>query len=59
MSDDYLKPVAVDPTRIDLNNGSEVTIWAAKLKCSWPQLAHAVKQVGNEAHAVETHLRRL
>jgi hypothetical protein len=52
------EPVPVDPTRINASSGREVIYWTAKLKCSWPQLANAVKQVGTNASTVETFLRR-
>jgi hypothetical protein len=48
--------VGVQPTSIDARNGRSVMYWTSKLKCSWPQLDHAVKQVGNDPAKVKAFL---
>jgi Protein of unknown function (DUF3606) len=47
---------AVRPATIDARNGSSVVYWTSQLKCSWPQLDHAVKQVGNDPAKVKAFL---
>jgi Protein of unknown function (DUF3606) len=48
--------LAARPALIDVGDGSSVTYWTARFKCSWPQLHHAVKQVGGDSDKVRTFL---
>jgi Protein of unknown function (DUF3606) len=44
------------PTVIDVKDGRSVMYWTSKLKCSWPQLDHAIKQVGSDPAKVKAFL---
>jgi Protein of unknown function (DUF3606) len=57
MSDDKTKAGGQDRTRISLSDDYEVRDWAAKFGVTKEELIAAVKQVGNEASAVEAHLK--
>ena len=59
MSDDKKKPGGQDRMRISLSDDYEVQDWAKKFGVSKEQLVAAVKKVGNEAGAVEAHLKTL
>jgi hypothetical protein len=48
-----------DRALIDVVDGGSVTYWTAKLRCSWPQLRHAVKQVGGDSEKVSAFLTRV
>lgn len=57
MSDDKSKTGGQDRTRISLSDDYEVRDWAKKFGVTKEQLTAAVKSVGNEAKAVEAHLK--
>lgn len=57
MSDDKTKAGGQDRTRISPSDDYEVRDWAAKLGVTKEELMAAVKQVGNQASAVEAHLK--
>jgi hypothetical protein len=38
-----------EPTTIDVTDCRSVTYWTSKLRCSWPQLSYAIKQVGKRS----------
>ncbi len=58
MSDDNKKPGGQDRTRISLSEDYEVRDWADKFGVSADEVRAAVKAVGNEAKAVEAHLKK-
>ena len=58
MADDKSQPGGQDRTRISLNEDYEVRDWSKKFNVSEDQLKAAVKAVGNEAKAVEEHLKK-
>ncbi len=58
MSDDKKKPGGQDRTRISLSEDYEVRDWADKFGVSADEVRAAVKAVGNEAKAVEAHLKK-
>jgi len=57
MSDDKTKTGGQDRTRISLSEDYEVRDWAKKFGVTADELKAAVKAVGNEAAAVEAHLK--
>lgn len=57
MSDDKTKSGGQDRTRISLAEEYEVRDWAKKFSVSADELKAAVKVVGNDAKAVEEHLK--
>jgi hypothetical protein len=57
MSDDKTKTGGQDRTRISLSEDYEVRDWAKKFGVTVDELKAAVKAVGNEAKAVEAHLK--
>jgi len=57
MSDDKTKPGGQDRKRISLTEDYEVRDWSKKFGVSPDELKAAVKAVGNEAAAVEAHLK--
>jgi hypothetical protein len=57
MSDDKTKTSGQDRTRISLTEDYEVRDWSKKFGVTPDELKAAVKAVGNEAKAVEAHLK--
>lgn len=57
MSDDMTKIGGQDRTRISLSEDYEVRDWARKFGVTSNELEAAVKAVGNDASAVEAHLK--
>lgn len=57
MSDDKTKTGGQDRTRINLSEDYEVRDWSTKFDVTPEQLRAAVAAVGNEAKAVEAHLK--
>lgn len=57
MSDDKSKSGGQDRERISTSEDYEVRDWAKKFGVSSEELKAAVKAVGNEAAAVEAHLK--
>ena len=57
MSDDKSKSGGQDRKRISLAQAYEVRDWAAKFKVTPDELRAAVKAVGDDAAAVEAHLK--
>ncbi len=57
MSDDKSKSGGQDRTRISLREDYEVRDWSKKFGVTADELRAAVKAVGNEAKAVEAHLK--
>jgi hypothetical protein len=57
MSDDKTKTGGQDRTRISLSEDYEVRDWAKKFGVTPDELKAAVKVVGNDASAVEAHLK--
>ena len=57
MSDDKTKSGGQDRTRISLSEDYEVRDWSKKFGVSEDELKAAVKAVGNDAAAVEAHLK--
>jgi len=57
MSDDKTKTGGQDRTRISLSEDYEVRDWAKKFGVTPDELKAAVKVVGNDAAAVEAHLK--
>lgn len=57
MSDDKSKSGGQDRTRISLSEDYEVRDWSKKFGVSEDELKAAVKAVGNDAAAVEAHLK--
>jgi len=57
MSDDKTKTGGQDRTRISLSEDYEVRDWAKKFGVIVDELKAAVKAVGNDAKAVEAHLK--
>ncbi|CAN7587006.1 DUF3606 domain-containing protein [Acidovorax sp. LjRoot118] len=57
MSDDKTKTGGQDRTRISLSEDYEVRDWAKKFGVTADELKAAVKAVGNDAKAVEAHLK--
>jgi hypothetical protein len=57
MSDDKSQTGGQDRTRISLNEDYEVRDWANKFGVTPDQLKAAVQAVGNDAAAVEAHLK--
>ena len=57
MADDKTKTGGQDRSRISLSEDYEVRDWAAKFGVTADQLKAAVQAVGNDAKAVEEHLK--
>ena len=57
MSDDKTKSGGQDRTRISLSEDYEVRSWSGKFGVTAEELTAAVKAVGNNAAAVEAHLK--
>ncbi|KQP15184.1 DUF3606 domain-containing protein [Pseudorhodoferax sp. Leaf267] len=57
MSDDKTQTGGQDRTRISLSDDYEVRDWSKKFGVTPEQLKSAVAAVGNDAKAVETHLK--
>lgn len=57
MADDRSKTGGQDRTRINVHQDYEVRDWSRKLGVTAEQLKAAVKAVGNDANAVEMHLK--
>ncbi len=57
MPDDKSKPGGQDRTRINVNEDYELRDWSKKLGVTPEELKAAVKSVGNQASAVEKHLK--
>jgi hypothetical protein len=57
MSDDKSKSGGQDRTRISLSEDYEVRDWSKKFGVTPDELKAAVKAVGNDAAAVEAHLK--
>ncbi|KQW43290.1 MULTISPECIES: DUF3606 domain-containing protein [unclassified Roseateles] len=57
MSDDKSKSGGQDRTRISLSEDYEVRDWSKKFGVTAEELKAAVKAVGNDAAAVEAHLK--
>jgi len=57
MSDDKTKAGGQDRSRISVDEDYEVRDWARKFGVSPDELKAAVKAVGNQAAAVEAHLK--
>lgn len=57
MADDKSKSGGQDRTRISLSEDYEVRDWSKKFGVTADELRAAVKAVGNEAKAVEAHLK--
>jgi hypothetical protein len=57
MSDDKTQTGGQDRTRVSLSDDYEVRDWSKKFGVTPDQLRAAVKAVGNEAAAVEAHLK--
>jgi hypothetical protein len=57
MSDDKTKSGGQDRTRISLSEDYEVRDWSEKFGVTPDELKAAVKEVGNDAAAVEAHLK--
>lgn len=57
MADDKTKAGGQDRSRISLSEDYEVRDWAKKFGVTTDELRAAVKDVGNEAQAVEKHLK--
>jgi len=57
MSDDKTKTGGQDRSRISLSEDYEVRDWSKKFGVTADELRAAVKAVGNDASAVEAHLK--
>ena len=57
MPDDKSKPGGQDRKRINVNEDYELRDWAKKFGVSQAELKAAVKAVGDNASAVEKHLK--
>jgi len=57
MPDDRTKTSGQDRSRISLSEDYEVRDWAIKFGVTADELKAAVKAVGNDAAAVEAHLK--
>ncbi|WP_458233015.1 DUF3606 domain-containing protein [Roseateles sp. P5_E8] len=57
MSDDKSKSGGQDRTRINLSEDYEVRDWSKRFGVTAEELKAAVKAVGNDAAAVEAHLK--
>ncbi|MFN9471227.1 DUF3606 domain-containing protein [Acidovorax sp.] len=57
MSDDKTKTGGQDRTRVSLSEDYEVRDWAEKFGVTADELKAAVKAVGNDAKAVQAHLK--
>ena len=57
MPDDTSKPGGQDRKRINVNEDYELRDWAKKFGVSQDELKAAVKAVGDDAGAVEKHLK--
>lgn len=57
MADDKTKPGGQDRSRISLSEDYEVRDWAKKFGVTADELKSAVRAVGNNAQAVEAHLK--
>ncbi|RYE40863.1 MAG: DUF3606 domain-containing protein [Hyphomicrobiales bacterium] len=57
MSDDKAKAGGADRRRISLSEDYEVRGWSKKFGVTAEELKAAVAEVGNEADAVEAHLK--
>lgn len=57
MSDDKTETGGQDRTRISVSEDYEVRDWAKKFGVTADELKAAVKAVGNDAKAVEAHLK--
>jgi hypothetical protein len=59
MADDKNNPGGQDRTRISLSEDYEVRDWAQKFGVTPEELRAAVQAAGNDAKAVEAHLKGL
>lgn len=57
MADDKSKSGGQDRSRISLSEDYEVRDWAKKFGVSAEELKSAVRAVGNDAQAVQAHLK--
>ena len=57
MPDDKTKRSGQDRTRIDVNEDYELRDWSEKFGVTQEELKAAVKSVGDQASAVEQHLK--
>ena len=57
MADDKTKAHGSDRNRINVNEDYELHAWAKKYNVSPEQLKEAVRAVGDQAEAVEKHLK--
>lgn len=57
MSDDKSKSGGQDRSRVSLSEDYEVRDWAKKFGVTAEELKAAVRAVGNDAKAVEAHLK--
>jgi hypothetical protein len=57
MADDKSKPGGQDRARISLSEDYEVRDWSRKFGVTPDELRRAVEAVGNDAKAVEAHLK--
>lgn len=57
MADDKTKTGGADRNRISLSEDYEVRDWAAKFGVTQQELREAVAAVGDQASAVEAHLK--
>jgi len=57
MSDDKTRSGGQDRKRINVHEDYELRDWSKKFGCSPEQLKKAVADVGDNAEAVEKHLR--
>jgi hypothetical protein len=58
MADDKSKSGGQDRKRISLSEDYEVRDWASKFGVTPEQLKSAVQAVGNDAEAVQAHLKK-
>ena len=58
MPDDKFKTGGQDRKRINVNEDYELRDWSKKFGVTPDELRAAVKAVGNEATAVEAHLKK-
>jgi hypothetical protein len=56
MSDEFIKKISMDPTKVDVQEPWDVYGWCYELGCTNRQLIAAVKAVGISAEAVRKHL---
>lgn len=57
MSDDRSKSNGQDRARINVHQDYELRDWSKKFQVTPDELKAAVKAVGDQAHAVEAHLK--